>query len=79
MRLALDLTDRCVDQPLMLEQIRELSAAVEHAYADESDAVLAQDLDALVKMDLLTFDERGYQPNPQLMLSLFGNSGLNSR
>ena len=79
MRLALDLTDRCVDQPLMLEQIRELSAAVEHAYADESDAVLAQDLDALVKMDLLTFDERGYQPNPQLMMSLFGNSGLNHK
>ncbi len=76
MRLALDLTDRCVDQPLMPEQIRELSAAIEQEYAEESDAVLAGDLEALVKMDLLTHDDRGYQPNPELMLSLFGNSGL---
>ena len=78
MRLALDLTDRCVDQPLMLEQIRELSAAVEQVYAEESDGILAGDLDALVKMDLLIHDDRGYQPNPELMMSLFGNSGLNA-
>ena len=77
MRLALDLTDRCVDQPVILEVVREVSAAIELEYADESDAVLAGDLDALVKMDLLVHDDRGYQPNPALMLSLFGNSGLN--
>ncbi len=76
MRLALDLTDRCVDEPVMPEQIRELSAAVEQDYAQESDDALAEDLVALVKMDLVIFDERGFQPNPELMLSFFGNSGL---
>ena len=78
MRLALDLTDRCVDQPVMLEYIREISAAIEQEYADESDAVLAGDLEVLMKMDLLMHDDHGFQPNPALMLSLFGNSGLRS-
>ena len=79
MRLALDLTDRCVDQPVLLEMVRVLSAAIELEYSGENDDVLAGDLDALVKMDLLIHDDRGYQPNPALMMSLFGNSGLNSR
>lgn len=77
MRLALDLTDRCVDQPVIVAVVREVSEAIDQEYLDESDDVLADDLDALVKMDLLIHDEQGYQPNPALMLSLFGNSGLN--
>lgn len=78
MRLALDLTDRCVGQPVLLEMVREISAAIEQAYCGVSDADLRDDLDALVKMDLLIHDDYGYQPNPALMMSLFGNSGLNS-
>lgn len=78
MRLALDLTDRCVDQPVILEMIRVLTNAIELEYGGEKDDVLAGDLEALVKMDLLIHDDRGYQPNPALMMSLFGNSGLNA-
>jgi hypothetical protein len=79
MRLALDLTDRCVDQPVILEMARVVSAAIEQAYCQLSDETLTADLDALVKMDLLIHDEHGYQPNPALMMSLFGNSGLHAR
>ena len=78
MRLALDLTDRCVGQPLLLEMVREVSAGIEQEYCGVSDADLAEDLDALAKMDLLIHDAYGYQPNPALMMSLFGNSGLNA-
>lgn len=76
MRLALDLTDRCVGQPVLLEMVREVSAGIEQEYRELSDSDLAEDLDALVKMDLLIHDDYGYQPNPALMMSLFGNSGL---
>lgn len=78
MRMALDMTTLCVDQPVMPEQVRELTVALEQAYARESDAALSQDLDALVRMDLLIYDARGYQPNPGLMMSFFGMSGLNA-
>lgn len=78
MRLALDLTDRCVGQPVLLEMARAVSAGIEREYCALSDGELSDDLDALVRMDLLIHDEHGYQPNPALMMSLFGNSGLNS-
>ena len=77
-RLALDLTDRCLDQPVPLDAVRDVSAAMRDEYAELSDQTLSQDLDTLIKMDLLVQDGNGYQPNPEIMMSLFGNSGLNS-
>ena len=75
-RLALDLTDRCLDQPAEFGDIRAVSTAIEFAYADQDDVVLASDLHALLKMDLLVHGADGYQPNPEIMMSLFGNSGI---
>ena len=75
-RLALDLTNHCLDQPVTISQVRKVSPAIEQEYADVSALALKQDLEALVKMDLLLKDKQGYQPNPQVMMSLFGNSGF---
>ena len=61
-----------------LDAVRDVSAAMRDEYAELCDQTLSQDLDALIKMDLLIQDGNGYQPNPEIMMSLFGNSGLNS-
>ena len=77
-RLALDLTDRRVDQPANIREIRKVSSAIHLTYVDQSDAILERDLQALLKKGLLIQDPRGYQPNPEIMMSLFGNSAVNT-
>ena len=73
--LAVDLTDRCVHNPVELSDIRQLSAGIKLAYAGKSDDTLRRDLAVLCAMDLFTKDFRGYQPNPQILASFFGNAG----
>ena len=74
-RLAIDLTDRCVDMPVEIWEIKDLSPALKAAYAGKSDRTLQRDLDTLLGMQLITQDFRGYQPNKDILMAFFARSG----
>ena len=74
-RLAIDLTDRCVDMPIEFWEIKNLSPALKAAYADKSDRTLQRDLDTLLEMQLLTKDYHGNQPNKEILMAFFARSG----
>ena len=76
LRLAIDLTDRCVNRPLTLTEIWDFLDVIAAGEFEYSDIMLDRDLSALTKMGLLTQDSRGFQPNLSIMLSLFSNTGF---
>ncbi len=73
-RLALDLTDRGLEQPLTIADIRELTAAIALSYQGKTNHTIQRDLDQLVEMKLLKREAKGYQPNTDILRAFFANT-----
>lgn len=76
LRLAIDLTDRCVNKPLSFGEIWDLLDVIPAGAFEYSDIMLDRDLNALVSMGLLIHEFPRFKPNPEIMRSLFGNTGI---
>lgn len=73
-RLILDLTVHRFDEPVTKEQIRDVTPALYLAYAERNKRMIQRDLNALVDMELLLFDETGYKPNANILLGFLTNA-----
>ena len=76
LRLAIDLTDRCVGMPLSIGELWDLLDTIPAGDFEYSLNMLERDLSALVKMGLLTQDANGFQPHVDTTCGLFGNKGI---
>ncbi len=77
-RLILDLTIHRFDEPVSKDQIRDVSPALYLAYAERNKRMIQRDLNALVDMELLIQDEKGYKPNTDILLGFFANTRTDS-
>ena len=76
-RLAIDLTNRRVNLSMSFQEIWDFLDVIPTGGFEYSDVMLDRDLSALVKMGLLTDENLAFQPNPEILKSFFGNTGLN--
>ncbi len=72
-RLVLDLTIHRFDEAVNKNQIRDVSPALYHAYAERNKRMIQRDLNALVDMELLIHDGTGYKPNTDILMGFFAN------
>lgn len=77
LQLGIDMTDRCVGKPIHFDEIWNLLDEIPAGDFENSTNMMDLDLSALVKMGILTQDYNGFQPNLDIMRSLFGNRGMN--
>ena len=56
--------------------VMDLRDAGHLADINQSDISLDRDLEALIRMGLLTREYGGYMPNPEIVASFFGNAGI---
>lgn len=75
-RLILDLTIHRFGDSVTKDQIRDVSPALYHAYAERNKRMIQRDLNALVAMELLLQDENGYRPNTDILMGFFANTRL---
>ena len=73
-RLILDLTTHRFGDSVTKDQIRDVSPALYHAYAERNKRMIQRDLNALVDMELLLQDENGYRPNTEILMGFFANT-----
>ena len=76
MRLANLLGEQFAGTPLSMIDLMDLRDAGHLTDTNLSDNALDRDLEALIRMELLTREYGGYQANPQIPASFFGNSGI---
>jgi len=76
LQLAQDLIDCGVGNPMYLREIWDLLDNILAGEFENSTIMMDRDLSALVKMGILTNDPSGFQPNLDIMRSLFGNRGI---
>ncbi len=79
LQLALDLTGRFAGRPLGFNEIWDMLDEIPAGEFENSFNMMDRDLSALVKMGILTNDMVAYQPNLELVYSLFGNSGVETQ
>ena len=72
-RLILDLTIHRFDETVSKDQIRDVSPALYLAYAERNKRMIQRDLNALVDMELLIQDGKGYKPNTDILMGFFAN------
>lgn len=77
-RLILDLTVHRFDEAVAKDQIRDVTPALYLAYAKRNKRMIQRDLNALVDMELLIQDEKGYKPNTDILLGFFANTRTDS-
>ena len=73
-RLILDLTVHRFDEAVAKDQIRDVTPALYHAYADRNKRMIQRDINALVDMELLIHDGTGYKPNADTLMAFFARS-----
>ncbi len=73
-RLILDLTIHRFDEAVSKDEIRDVSNALYMAYAERNKRMIQRDLNALVDMELLIQDGKGYKPNTDILLGFFANT-----
>ena len=79
LQLALDLTIRFAGRPLGFHEIWDMLDEIPAGEFENSFNMMDRDLSALVKMGILTSEFNGYQPNLDIVHSLFGNSGVETQ
>jgi cell filamentation protein, protein adenylyltransferase len=67
-QLVLDLSKQ--DEPVSRAKLRNVSPKVASAYAKRGEKTLTRDLNALAKRDLIIFENGGYRPRREKILSL---------
>ena len=73
-RLALDLTDRRLGEPVKKVEIPDVSPALTRAYVDKTGRTIQRDLNELVRMQLLKLGSEGYEPNTDILMAFFARS-----
>ncbi len=73
-RLILDLTVHRFDEAVTKDAVREVTPALYLAYAERNKRMIQRDLNALVDMELLIRDGRGYKPNADILMAFFARS-----
>ena len=76
MRLAAFLAEYVPHTPLVQRDLFDLRDAGHLSDADQSDNSLDRDIEALIRMGLLTREWGGFLTNPEILASFFGNSGF---
>lgn len=76
LRLAVILAEHFPNTTLSMSDVFELRDAGLLSDIAQSDYSLDRDLEALIRMGLLTREYLGYLPNPEILASFFGNSGI---
>ena len=76
MRLATVLAENFANTTLSFRDLMDLRDAGHVTDMNQSDNALDRDLEALIRMGLLTREYGGYLPNPEIMARFFSNSGL---
>ena len=78
-RLALDLTDRRLGQPVKKAEIPEVSHALTRAYMDKTGRTIQRDLNELVRLKLLKRVDKGYEPNTDILMAFFARARDNDQ
>ncbi len=73
-RLILDLTIHRFDELVSKDQIRDVSPALYIAYAERNKRMIQRDLNALVEMELLIQDGKGYKANTDILFGFFART-----
>ncbi len=73
-RLILDLTIHRFDELVSKDQIRDVSPALYVAYAERNKRMIQRDLNALVEMELLIQDGKGYKPNTDILFGFYART-----
>lgn len=79
LRLATILAEHFPNSTLSMVDVFDLRDAGHLSDITQSDTSLDRDLEALIRMGLLNREYLGYQPNPEILASFFGNSGIVER